>query len=58
MEAAEMNPFITVKALGTILASHEHGEILKLVFRKELAGGKEDELCLPTLAETVNKRYN
>jgi hypothetical protein len=58
MEATEMNPFITVKSLANVLCSLDNGETLKAIFMSQLSRGKEEELCLPELAEAVNKKFN
>ena len=53
-----MNPFITVKSLSALLATHPNGEALKAVLSKELSRGKEEDLCLPELAEAINAKCN
>lgn len=58
MEVTEMNPFITVKQLTTMLSKHHNGEVLKAIFTSELAKTKDEELCLPELAEKVNIHFN
>lgn len=58
MESTEMNPFITVKALSTLLSTYSNGDSLRAVFASELSREREEELCLPDLAEAINTRYN
>lgn len=57
-EATEMNPFITVKALGNVLNSYKNGDALRAIFSSQLSQGKDEELCLPELAYLINLRYN
>lgn len=58
MEATEMNPFITVKTLAGVLGNINNGDALRAIFCSQLSRVKEEELCLPELAEVVNKKYN
>jgi hypothetical protein len=58
MEATEMNPFITVKALNELLNNHENGYALRNIFTNQLEKAKDEELCLPELGELINQRYN
>jgi hypothetical protein len=42
-----MNPFITVKALGSLLDGYKNGDAMRAIFSNQLSQGKDEELCLP-----------